>query len=306
MSEAKKLKPVMTGDWQLLYIPEKTGCYVNDHCVIQAPNGEWHIFGITRDQPEVDPDHERWFTHGRGDQLIQEGGFNEVGRVCDTGMRAWAPCVVRHDGRYYMHYGPAPLRLATSDELCHWMENPVYLHDAPLDSCHRDSMVLQMEDGSWLMYATGIHRRYGVISVFKSNDLVNWTFLKYALTTSGNASITPAWGDTSEPYPPWGATESPFVVKMEGYYYLFITHTSGSLDSYHNTLVFRSEDPTNFGEYTGDNEDEMVIAKLYAHAPEVIQDSDGQWYITSAGWCGRNTPVEGGVAIAKLEWNDTV
>ena len=302
MDMTNNLIPVISGDWQLLYRPQKTGCYVNDHSLIQAGDGSWHLFGITRDDPAVEPDQERWFTYGRGQELISEDGLEEVCRVCDTGLRAWAPSVVSHQGRYYMHYGPAPLRMATSDELSHWMENPVYLHNAPLDSCHRDSMVLQMDDGSWLMYATGINNGYGVISVFRSDDLINWHFIKYALKTSGNASIPPAWDSTLKPYPPWGATESPFVVKNDGVYYLFITFTSGSLDSYHNTLVFQSEDPTNFGEYTGDNEKEMVITKLHAHAPEIVRDNDGQWYITTCGWRNHGTPIEGGVAIAKLEW----
>jgi hypothetical protein len=85
-------------------------------------------------------------------------------------------------------------------------------------------------------------------------------------------------------------------------YYLFITYTDCAKDNYHNTLVFCSDDPTNFGDYTGDNEEDLVVARLHAHAPEVIRDSDGQWYLTTCGWPGFNTPAEGGVAIARLEW----
>jgi beta-fructofuranosidase len=59
---------------------------------------------------------------------------------------------------------------------------------------------------------------------------------------------------------------------------------------------------TDFSTYTGDNEDEVVIAKLHAHAPEVIRDDDGQWYITSCGWRDFGTVIEGAVAIAKLDW----
>ena len=35
--------PSITGDWQLLYKPEKTGCYVNDHSLIRAQDGSWHL-----------------------------------------------------------------------------------------------------------------------------------------------------------------------------------------------------------------------------------------------------------------------
>jgi beta-fructofuranosidase len=290
--QANQLTPEIAGEWQLLYRPQATGCYVNDHSLIRARDGFWHLFGITRDEPEAMPDRERWFTHGRGERLISDGGFEEVNIVCDNGVRAWAPAVVSDDERYYMYYGPSPLRFATSDELSHWMENPVYLHEAPLDACHRDPMVLRLADGHWLMYATGIRDGYGVISVFESDDLVHWRFLRYALRTRGNAPLNP----------PWGATESPFVVAMEGLYYLFITYTDCGAENYHNTLVFRSADPTDFGQYTGDNEDDVVIAHLHAHAPEVVQDDDGRWYITTCGWRNHGTPIEGGVAIAKLRW----
>ncbi len=290
MSLADARVPSIAGSWQLLYKPEKTGCYVNDHSLIRAHDGGWHILGITRDGPEAMADRERYFTHGRGEQLICPGGFEEVNIVCDNGVRAWAPAVVSDGKRYYMYYGPSPLRFATSDELSHWMENPVYLVDAPLDACHRDSMVLRMDDGAWLMYATGICDGFGVISVFRSEDLVTWRFLQYALRTHGPAALKP----------PWGATESPFVVHRDGLYYLFITYTDCSLDNYHNTLVFASADPTDFGEYIGEG-DETVLARLHAHAPEIVQDA-GRWYITTCGWRGMDTPIEGGVAIAELAW----
>ena len=201
--------------------------------------------------------------------------------------------MVRDGKRYFMHNGPSPMRLATSLDLNHWMEHDTTITGAPLDSCHRDSMVMRRKDGGWLMYITGItEEMYGVISVLESDDLVNWRFLRYALETAGNAPLNPAWG----------ATESPYVVEIDGLHYLFITYTRCNPENYHNTLVFCSEDPTNFGTYTGDNEDAVVVAKLHAHAPEIIQDDDGQWYITTCGWRDFGTVIEGGVGIAKLEW----
>lgn len=286
-----EIAPRIAGDWQLLYKPEKTGCYVNDHSLIRGLDGNWHLFGITKPTPEIAADQERYFTYGRGSRLISPGGFEEICIVCDNGVRAWAPSVVTDGKRYYMHYGPSPMRMATADELTHWMEHTPVFDETPLDSCHRDSMLLRLNDGSWLMYATGIKDRYGVISVFRSDDLVNWVFIRYALRTSGGA-----------PYnPPWGATESPFVVHLNGWFFLFITYTDCAPENYHNTLVFRSKDPTDFGEYTGNNHDEVVIASLHAHAPEIVCD-EGKWYITTCGWRNRGIPIEGAVAIAALEW----
>lgn len=292
MSPASPLIPAITSEWKPLFKPETCGRYVNDHTLIKHTDGLWHLFGITSHGEEGADfaELERYFVHAAG-KLRDETPMKELGKVCDNGVRAWAPSVVNDGHRYYMHYGPSPMRMATSFELSHWMEHTPVIVGAPLDSCHRDSMVIRRDDGTWLMYITGIDGRYGVVSVLESADLVTWRFIRHALRTSGKA-----------PYnPPWGATESPYVVHIDGLYYLFITYTNCKRDNYHNTLVFCSEDPTDFGNYTGDNEDDLVITKLHAHAPEIIQD-DGQWYLTTCGWRGYNTPVEGGVAIARLDW----
>ncbi|MEN8192626.1 MAG: hypothetical protein ABFS12_07395 [Bacteroidota bacterium] len=54
-----KLIPKISSKWRLLYRPEKTGCYVNDHSLIRAHDGSWHLFCITRDGHEIMPDRER-------------------------------------------------------------------------------------------------------------------------------------------------------------------------------------------------------------------------------------------------------
>jgi beta-fructofuranosidase len=294
MTTSKHLTPTITSDWKLLFKPEIYGRYVNDHSLIRSADGDWHLFGISSHAEADFSEKERYFVHARGPLWGNSDGMKELGKVCDNGVRAWAPSVIQHGPRYYMHYGPSPMRLATSLELSHWMEHTPVVQDAPLDSCHRDSMVFRREDGTWLMYITGIDdQMYGVISVLESDDLVTWRFLRFALRNAGNADCNP----------PWGATESPYVVHIDGLYYLFITYTDCKHHNYHNTLVFCSEDPTDFGTYTGDNEDDVVIAKLHAHAPEIIQDTDGQWYITTCGWRNYGTPIEGGVGIAKLSWN---
>lgn len=289
-STKDKLVPVIAGQWRLLYKPQRTGCYVNDHCLILSGDRDWHLFGITRDEPEPKPEKERWFTHGKG-KLVSETGMKELGIVCDNGTRAWAPAVVWDGRRYYMYYGPSPLRMAVSDELSHWMEWQPVISDCPPDACHRDPMVLRLSNGKWLMYASGLEERRGAICVLESNDLLNWRFAGYALRSSGTAPLSP----------PWGAMESPFVVFHGGWYYLFVTYTDCKTENYHNTLVFRSSDPLDFGEYSGEN-DAQVVARLHAHAPEVVCDDSGQWHITTCGWRGKGTPIEGGVAIAPLEW----
>lgn len=284
--------PHIAGPWQELFSPSRYGHYVNDHTLVRDQEQRWHLFGITSHATENMSEQERSFVHARGGSSLAEP-MTELGLVCDNGVRAWAPGVIAHDGRYYMYYGPSPTRFATSDELGHWMENEIRLHGAPLDAAHRDHFVFAVSPGRWLMYATGIHRRYGVISVFESGNLVDWTFLRYALTTTGNAPVNP----------PWGATESPFVVEREGWYLLFITYTDCKHHNYHDTLVFASRDPTDFGTYTGDNHQQLVLTTLHAHAPEIIQDG-AQWWITTCGWRNYGCPIEGGVGVARLDWQN--
>jgi beta-fructofuranosidase len=56
----------------------------------------------------------------------------------------------------------------------------------------------------------------------------------------------------------------------------------------HRSYVYQSDDPLRF--------DGKAVTHLEAHAPEIFQDEDGQWFISSAEWPKR------GVSIAKLAW----
>lgn len=290
MNRKKGYIPVIASEWKVLFKPQAAGCYVNDHCIVRATDG-WHLFGITSQNTPINPQHERYFVHAWGRSLEQE--FTNESIVIDHGTRAWAPGVVKEGNKYFMYYGPAPTKLAVSGELHHWINNDIHFAGSPIDACHRDHMVLKINSYTWVMYVTGVRDGYGCISAYVSNDLLHWRFVQYALTTSGNASLKPAWG----------AAESPFVVYYEGYYYLFITYTDCSTETYNNTLVFRSGNPYDFGDYHGDNESEIVAAKLFGHASEIIHDAEsGKWYITTCGWPGKNIPHEHAVSIARLEW----
>lgn len=292
------MKPVLAGaGWRPLFTPKRTGCYVNDHCVVRAHDGRWHVFGITKATPDVDPQNERWFCHGAGPSLAT-GEFKERGRVCDFGGRAWAPTVAFDGTRWVMLWGPDRLRAAVSDDerLDDWHEVPCSLVGGPLQGVLRDGMLFRLDDDSWLLYSTGKRGRAGAVSVCVSENLLDWRFVRFALRTPESAPANP----------PWAATESPFVFRHDGSYWLSVTYTTslGGPAEYHNTLLFRSNDPFEFGTYSGDDAGE-VAAKLYAHAPEYLVDPDtGRWYVTSCGWphphCG--TVLPGSVAIRELDW----
>jgi beta-fructofuranosidase len=281
--------------WRPLFTPARTGVYVNDHCVVRAPDGRWHVFGITKATADIDPSQERWFCHGSGPSLAQ-GGFKEHARVCDFGTRAWAPTVAFDGERWVMVYGPDLLRAAVCDDerLRSWHEVPCSLVGAPIQGVMRDGMIHRLDDDTWLLYATAKRGRAGAISVCVSEDLLNWRFVRFALRTAENAPKQPAWA----------ATESPFVFRRDGEYWLSITYTAtGEPADYHDTLLFRSQNPFDFGCYEGDPR--QAAARIEAHAPEYLLDPDtDRWYVTSAGWpdARLGTVIPGSVAIRELDW----
>ena len=99
-----------------------------------------------------------------------------------------------------------------------------------------------------------------------------------------------------------------FVIFYQGYYYLSTCLTSGlKPSSYSNTVIIRSPDPYDFGVYAqgGPGQTSDYVTTLAAHAAEYIQDQDGKWYITSAGWREFPTPpgaTKGALNIAPLRW----
>lgn len=280
--------PHIVGDWRILFRPELNGNYVNDHSIVIGPDGNWHLYGIT--SFGGDPSQERYFVHAVGSTLNEP--FNEVGRSIDRGTLAWAPCVINKGENYYMFYGPSPTSLAVSFDMYEWFGTTVHLKDEPLMGAHRDHFVLKIAENQYLMYVVGIHQKMGAISCFSSTNLIEWQFEGFALTSGNNAPLKPGWG----------AFESPYVVKKDGLYYLFVTYTDCSDSTYTDTLVFCSENPTHFGSYYGEEDEAKPITKLYGHAAEILEQN-GVYYITTCGWLNKPNPNQGTVSIARLEWD---
>ena len=279
--------PYISGEWKVLFKPEKFGNYVNDHTLVKGPGGEWHLYGTTSLGGQSY--QERYFVHATGESL--DIPFSEVGKPIDKGTLAWAPCVINSSENYYMFYGPSPTSLAVSFDMYEWFGHKVVLNNEPLMAAHRDHFVMKTEDGRYLMYAVGVYNKTGAVSCFSSNDLLVWDFEGFALTTGKEAPLKPGWG----------AIESPYVIRKDGAYYLFVTYTDSSSETYNNTLVFCSENPLDFGEYNGEADGAKPITLLEAHAPEIIE-KDGKYYITTCGWLEKPVPHKVCVSIAQLEW----
>ncbi len=280
---------VSVGTFEKIYDPsvgENEPWYINDHTLIQGDDGTWHMYGITHAEPE-DPGNEKNFAHATSPALTASPWTKQPFALTYQAepwgeKHLWAPHVIRHDGLYYMFYcaggeGGSRYRihLATSPDLWHWERssaNPLIVdgYDA------RDPMVLRVND-TWVMYYTATSEPEGgnhIVAAATSPDLLTWT----GRTTVFHDPEIGTFG---------GPTESPFVVQRGGQYYLFI----GPRGGYLGTSVYVSEDPFS---WLGAPE----LVRIPSHAAEVVQDSDGRWYITHCGW------GQGGLYLAPLTWND--
>ncbi|UPK73838.1 glycoside hydrolase [Nocardioidaceae bacterium SCSIO 66511] len=244
--------------------------YINDHTFVQGPDGTWHMFGITHEEP-ANPLDETYFAHATADSLTQEQWVKQdpvMHADVDSGeTHVWAPYVMEHDGTYYMFYAGGTddhenyrMQLATSKDLYHWdrdPDNPLFTdgYDA------RDPMVLRVGD-RWVMYYTANSRPDGgnhIVAYRTSTDLRNWS-------ERGVALKHPVQGTFG------GPTESPYVVQDGDDYYLTMCCTA----NYTDTRVLHSKDPLHF-------EVDDEVGQIGEHASEVVRDGD-DLYVSGAGW----------------------
>lgn len=289
-----------TGAFSRIYDPgigETEEWYINDHCFISDEEGVWHLFGITRQEP-AKPLQEIHFAHAVSSKLAvspwQKQPFALTASPAAGEVHLWAPHVVKHDDTYYMFYCAGArdaqgqldsrnyrIHLATSADLKKWTrheENPLFTDG--FDA--RDPMVLRV-DGQWVMYYTANSTPAGgnhIVAARTSSNLIDWSERRIVYTH-------PREGTSG------GPTESPFVVRRGDWYYLFVGPRGGYRGEYGyvGTDVFRSRDPFHF-----DRSDHVGF--IDAHAPEVVRDAAGDWYISHCGW------GQGGVYLAPLHWHD--
>lgn len=259
----------------------------NDHCFVKTAAG-WHVYGIESSVP-LRPDTDgQFFGHATARTLDQEE-WEQAPRILPPDhasgeLRVWAPHVVKHAGRYYMYWCGCTadmtryrIQMATSEDGVEWKrhrDNPV-LEDG---FQARDPMVARIGD-QWVMYYTATQPASGghhTVNYALSDDLVRWR--------KGGVAFRHAARGTE-----FGPAESPFVVQRGEWFYLFV----GPSPVYVGTDVYRSRDPFNFALH-------QKVAHLHAHAPEIIRDRDGRWFISHTGSGQR------GLYLAPLYWNDGV
>lgn len=274
--------------------PNLPSWYVNDHTFIYGPGGYWHVFGITHTEA-ADPLFEVNFLHATSKDLmrLQPAPFALGSELPETHL--WAPHCILVNGTYYMFYcgGGSDrtnyyLQLATSRDLWYWNRVGT-LFTAGVDG--RDPMVMfDSINSRWIIYYTGtdpdqlIDDVNHVTFCRTSHDLRSWSSPKIVFVGSKGGG------------PAGGPTESPFVVQRGKNFYLF----SGSWASYSDTRVFLAlnGDPTNFGSAVDGTS--VQVGEIPAHAPEVVRDTQGNWWISRSGW------GQGGLYLSQLTWLDNL
>jgi hypothetical protein len=275
------------GSYTKIYDPsvgETSAWYINDHTFVRGRDGTWHLFGITHQEP-ANPADEKSLAHATASSLVQTPWQKQApALVADPNYGEsvlWAPYVLdntANDGMYYMFYCGGSLlghdqyqiEVATSTDLWTWTRNPTPLFTDGYDA--RDPYVLRVGN-TWVLYYTATSAPAGgnhIVAYRTSTDLRTWGQRQVAY-------VDPSVGTAA------GPTESPFVAPIGGSYYLFV----GPRPEYVGTDIFRSDDPLHF-EYAN------KVGHVQSHAAEVVQDVDGSWHVSAAGW------AQGGVYLAPL------
>ena len=284
--------PELVGDYVHIYQPGgetyrsvdhplfKTGTYCdtwvsNDFSIINDGN-TWHMIGITgprlpkeiyRDEFDRNPGHghgpELQLFHASADgktfaEVFKRHSFSDLGNIlssCDRpGERPeiWAPYLVKRDDGFHLVYSPQRIRQRITTDFKTW---------APADDlfvCNSDS-------------ARDLN---SVTMTFTDFALKNWSEEKVLYTSHFKN----------------GDPESPFLIKKDGFYYLFWCIYDGRNGAFDNrTYVFAAKTLEELY-------DQAPLTMLPAHAPELVRDTNGDWYLLSAYY------PNNGVSAVKLEF----
>lgn len=267
--------------------------YVNDHTLVQGPDGTWHMFGIFHAEP-MGPDDEVELIHAiaseRNPARWTTGSFEAAPEPYRIALRAnrslgethaWAPHVVPWEGRYMMVYQGggdddyhASIRLAESDDLYRWTR----VGHVPLfeDFCVARDPMLVRRGGAWALYYSrcdSITRKLSGVAYRLSPDLVHWSEPRMALTNDQAPATSNA-----------AYAESPFVFERNGMFWMSVTAYPIAWDA---TLLYRSPVPSAFPN--------APYTRLRAHAAEWVFGERGGVWVTHAG------PGQRGVWMSPLD-----
>ncbi len=282
--------PVIEGDWWRicrvpdlgeLAGPDPERQHVVDHGFIQAENGKWQLWACIRGTAVG-----RLLYGWEGDSLedgpwgprgVRARAQAQYGESQGPPEGIGAPFFLKVEDTYYCLYHSGGVHVMTSED------GVDYRRKLDTDGTSRlmqdggrDVMVLK-SGGRYFLYlcvttVSGNGWKRSFVILRTSDDLERWS--DYTIVSEGGRGGN---GPVS--------AESPFVVEMDGFYYLFRS-SSISFDTY----IYRSRDPYNFGV----NDDSKLVAVMPIKAPEIVRH-EGQYYISDlADWQG--------IKLARLRW----
>jgi len=284
------IKPVIASDWRRicempdleeLNGPDLSRQHVVDHGFIQSENGKWQLWACIRGTAIG-----RILYGWEGDDLesgpwkpigITARADSSFGEKVSPEETIQAPFFLKEKDHYYCFYnsnGARIMRSANGVDFSRYLINKN--NNLLYKESGRDVMVMK-EDNMYFSYSTvsTVARdgwKYGFVILRTSEDLRKWS--DYTIVSSGGIAGN---GPIS--------AESPFVIKINGYYFLFrASSVTGK------TYVYQSDSPYHFGI----NDDSKLVTILDLKAPEIILHK-GQYYISDLADFQ-------GIKLAKLKW----
>lgn len=284
----KKLVPVIVPGTEKVLMEAilSDGRGNNDFCIERDDNGLWHLFSITWYRAPNETVFRKWLSHATAVNFF--GPWKREPYILLSPTNNWAPHIVRSKldpSKKLMFLGGMGI-----DTLRAYEADATNLFDWKLHKDFgqvygsRDPMLLYVEEEElYYMYTTFTTESNGNVgvAVSTSKELEEWSLV----------NLIPA-------LPGWGVEcvdESPFVVKKEGYYYLFTTLSSRDYYKGIPTRVFRSEYP-DFRDIKS-TAHENCITSLPVHAVEIVE-VDGKTYLCQTGTGGP------GIVANELRWGE--
>lgn len=244
----------------------------NDHTFVKGPDNRWHCFGITKPWAPGDNGHS-----GEGlcfHAVAPEGTFAQAATFqswrdlpkISVGDCGWAPAAIRIGPEYSLvgsHLG----RVVSTDLVSWTNAGPLKVKGG-----NRDPYIRLWNNTYYLLRCDG-----NGISLATSEDFLHWS------------DPTEIFKPEKESY----QTESPALIPYGGRFYLFWTLWDTADKTTYGycprSFVHCSETPTDFHGCP-------ALAEYTVHAPEIIEDEDGRWFMSSADHPHR------GVSVAPLAW----
>lgn len=301
-------KPVIKGQWWQIAGNPDLGAYTTekqqpvDFGIWQAADSTWQLWSCIRNTKAGK--NTRLF-YGWEGQSLTDPHWKPMGIAmeADTALGEQsgglqAPYVFIEGDIYYMFYGGWDrICLATSEDGKNFTrvfneEGHSDLFTGPFINS-RDAMVVK-DHGIYYCYYTGHTDEDGMVEFNEQSVKQKYKAAIFCRSSADlkywSEPVMVSAGGSPQDMDRWygGDAECPFVVKKDGYFYLFRNIRYGETNL---NYQYASKNPLDFGV----GQDDFTVGTLPVAAPEIIRHGD-RYYIASL------KPELDGIRIAELDW----